>query len=105
LAISIQTGATAMNIHRLTEEQKVAYNVAKQRVLACLAQMERRSITLSARHAANVIWPGHKMRAFGAAGAALSVLRKMNKEQLVERVWADRGAWDWRITAKGLRSA
>ena len=90
---------TATNIHRLTEEQKVTYEVAKQRVLAYFAQMKKRfkrPMSLSARHVADVIWPGHNMRAWGAAGAALNILRKMEKEKLVERVWAERLVYDWR---------
>jgi hypothetical protein len=95
-----------MNYRRLTKDQKVTYEVAQQRILDYFAQLKKRfkrPMTLSPRHIADVVWPGHKMRAYGAAGAVGHYLRRMEKDGLMERVWADRLVWDWRPTLKGLK--
>lgn len=90
---------------KLTKEQRVPYEVARARMLAFMRDKMQPKHSISARHCAGIMWPGHSMRAYGAAGAALRILRRMRDEGVVEETWDDfRKRFDWRITDAGRRA-
>jgi hypothetical protein len=81
---------------RLKPDQRVTYEVAKRRALACLDTKEP---TRTAEVGRN-IWPDNNMHAQGLGAAASRILSRMCKEGLAQWVpypvgKPDRKAWGW----------
>ncbi len=63
--------------------EHVDYEEAKCRILEWWNKSDRQPIPLN--WFAHAVWPGHKMKAHGAALAVSPIIRKMRKEGLVDR--------------------
>jgi hypothetical protein len=84
-------------------KEPVPYEEAKRRALVYL---RGRSGLVPASWVAEAIWPKTRwIRSQGAGGAALRILKRMEKEGLAEWwVGEKRSSWGWRITPKGKQS-
>lgn len=84
---------------KLKPEQRVAYPLARTRVLSYLLRHDRRDLVV-ANAIALAIWPDHEMTAQGAGAAASRILKRMEKEGLC--VWtSDERNWGYVLTSTG----
>jgi hypothetical protein len=77
---------------RLKPDQRVTYQVAKERVLAFM----KKYVFYHASEVGREIWPGCELRAQGLGAAASRILKRMEGESLVRQGPSERNdAWGW----------